>query len=223
MAYRLGPDLWCCHANDHLVFLDVVADRYFRLPAQQEHIVNAVLRGDRNAETDLQLPLNIAAGLRAQGKSEKEFTIPVAQHSLEDHEEVRTRIDFRLLVEIAIILSRVRYRLKTRPLKESLSASSSLLHKRRQRLADEPGVVDDHLAQIAHRFQRARRYVPIEPSCLLDSLALSLFLARRHFSAPVVLGITCDPFSAHCWVQVGETVLNDTLGSARSHTPIGTF
>ena len=40
--------------------------------------------------------------------------------------------------------------------------------------------------------------------------------------ANLVFGVTGDPFSAHCWVQVDELVLNDTLGNANAYTPIRT-
>ena len=56
--------------------------------------------------------------------------------------------------------------------------------------------------------------------CLLDSIALVRFLARRGLYAQLVFGVTDDPFSAHCWVQAGDLVLNDTVGDVSAHTPI---
>jgi Transglutaminase-like superfamily len=35
-----------------------------------------------------------------------------------------------------------------------------------------------------------------------------------------VFGVNADPFEAHCWVQAGSVVLNDTLGRVSSFTPI---
>jgi hypothetical protein len=55
---------------------------------------------------------------------------------------------------------------------------------------------------------------------LLDSLAMVMFLAKRGLHASIVIGVTSAPFSAHCWVQTGDLVLNDTVGNARAFTPI---
>jgi len=46
------------------------------------------------------------------------------------------------------------------------------------------------------------------------------FLARRRLSASIVFAVTTNPFNAHCWVQSGDLVLNDTVGNAILHTPI---
>nr|WP_263010236.1 lasso peptide biosynthesis B2 protein [Stenotrophomonas maltophilia] len=79
---------------------------------------------------------------------------------------------------------------------------------------------DLRLLDSAAAFRRARPYVPTETVCLLDSIALVRFLARRGLYAQLVFGVTDDPFSAHCWVQAGDLVLNDTVGDVSAHTPI---
>ena len=72
----------------------------------------------------------------------------------------------------------------------------------------------------AAAFRSARPYVPIDTCCLLDSIAMITFLAKRQLHADLVFGVTADPFSAHCWAQYGTTVLNDALGHALTYTPI---
>ena len=57
-------------------------------------------------------------------------------------------------------------------------------------------------------------------ACLADSLALVNFLARyRHFPT-WVFGVQTRPFAAHCWVQDGDVVFNDTPDHVRRYTPI---
>jgi hypothetical protein len=36
----------------------------------------------------------------------------------------------------------------------------------------------------------------------------------------LVLGIRLQPFSAHCWVQHGEFLINDTLDRVRTYAPV---
>ena len=74
----------------------------------------------------------------------------------------------------------------------------------------------------ARLFASARIYTPVSPSCLLDSLSLIRFLSKRGLGAHLVFGVTHSPFSAHCWVQSGHWVLNDTVGNVHSYRPIRT-
>ena len=56
--------------------------------------------------------------------------------------------------------------------------------------------------------------------CLYDSLAMLEFLARYGFFPRWVFGVRALPFAAHCWVQCGDTVFNDTVEHVRGYTPI---
>ena len=76
------------------------------------------------------------------------------------------------------------------------------------------------MRQWAATYAAARRLVPIKFSCLADSLSLIAGLARRRLAADLVFGVKLHPFSAHCWVQAGDLVLNDPIDHAILHTPI---
>lgn len=57
-------------------------------------------------------------------------------------------------------------------------------------------------------------------ACLLDSLTLLNFLARRRIFPDWVFGVRTAPFIAHCWVQADATVFNDHPDYVRGYTPI---
>jgi hypothetical protein len=57
-------------------------------------------------------------------------------------------------------------------------------------------------------------------ACLLDSLTLINFLSGHRFYPEWVFGVKTDPFYAHCWVQEGECVFNDTPDYVRGFSPI---
>ena len=46
------------------------------------------------------------------------------------------------------------------------------------------------------------------------------FLRKRGLDADLVIGVRTYPFHAHCWLQAGSVVLNETLHDAAGHTPI---
>jgi hypothetical protein len=82
------------------------------------------------------------------------------------------------------------------------------------------GLAADTSVVLASRFRRARAWVPIKPSCLQDSLALHQWLGRYGAGADLVMGVKLDPFAAHCWLQVGDIVLNDLPETVAAFTPI---
>lgn len=56
--------------------------------------------------------------------------------------------------------------------------------------------------------------------CLFDSLVLTAFLTKTGVPCTFVIGVSTKPFLAHAWVQIGETVLNDTAEHIQMYTPI---
>ncbi len=111
--------------------------------------------------------------------------------------------------------------LRRQPLLQVLSGIAAYRLAKSGGPATAPGGrVESCLLNATAAFRRARPYVPVETVCLLDSIALVRFLAWRGLYAELVFGVTDDPFSAHCWVQSGDLVLNDTVGDVGAHTPI---
>jgi Transglutaminase-like superfamily len=67
----------------------------------------------------------------------------------------------------------------------------------------------------------AMRYIfPRSYLCLFDSLALVHFLAAYGQFPTWVFGVDAEPFTAHCWLQEGSILLNDTLANVSRYTPI---
>ncbi len=56
--------------------------------------------------------------------------------------------------------------------------------------------------------------------CLLDSLVLSVFLTIRRVPSTFVIGVATKPFLAHAWVQIGDSVLNDTSEYTQMFSPL---
>jgi Transglutaminase-like superfamily len=73
---------------------------------------------------------------------------------------------------------------------------------------------------LASVFDRLRLFYSQPYLCLFDSLALIHFLARFGLYPDWVFGVQADPFEAHCWVQAGSVVLNDTVERVSAFTPI---
>lgn len=219
-AYGLRDGLSFCRVDGRAVFLDIQEDRYFRLSDRLERAFTAWLDGDDSADGnlgDLVEHKVLAVASPAVAKRAAQAIASPLHSAVEQLAKPRPIGPLIVLDVFTAVCSTQRW-LKTRRLQTVIEdvvayrnekASQPLLPSTNQALLDA-----------ANTFRTARRYVPVESSCLLDSLSLVRFLARRHLSAQIVFGVTDDPFAAHCWVQAGTWILNDTLGNATTHTPI---
>ncbi|WP_312062938.1 lasso peptide biosynthesis B2 protein [Brevundimonas sp.] len=54
----------------------------------------------------------------------------------------------------------------------------------------------------------------------LSGLSVARVLASRGRGATWVFGVRTWPFSAHCWLQVGDVLLDDDLDRVALYTPI---
>lgn len=60
-------------------------------------------------------------------------------------------------------------------------------------------------------------------NCLARSLGFRMLAFRRGYRPTLVIGVKLDPFAAHCWVQTGTRVDNDSVERVRHFTPILAF
>lgn len=72
----------------------------------------------------------------------------------------------------------------------------------------------------AARFDCLAPWLPRAGRCLMRSLQQRLHLARLGHRVAWVFGVRTWPFEAHCWLQAGDVVLDDTPDHAGSFTPI---
>ncbi|MEQ8073634.1 lasso peptide biosynthesis B2 protein [Xanthomonas hortorum] len=163
----------------------------------------------------------MGAGQPVADNSAASLAIERPIRSAVEDDSAQPSVNFFTYLEVYATVRSTARQLKTRKLKEVLD---ELVVYRQTRTAKYAGctieTMEQRILKAASAFRRARRYVPVEPSCLLDSLSMTRFLSRRGPHASIVFGVTLDPFSAHCWVQAEGMTLNETIGQANAHTPI---
>lgn len=197
------------------IFLDLRRDRYFALgEAAARTLALACTNPEFEVDDDAAAGL-LDTGLFAAAPG-RNHLVPVSMRPVERElfSETVTKITASELLEIWRILARVRRALRSRPIVRVIEHCRDV-----GRQANGHPSANETEA-LASGFTRTRSWVPIKPSCLQDSLALHEWLSRRGASAALVLGVKCDPFAAHSWLQLGETVLNDRLETVRAFTPI---
>jgi len=232
--YALADHVFVCVNGEHLVLLDVKEDRYWALEAAQTSGLAAWVGGwpveaPDGSSADAPTPETEAAieVLRGRGlltdsvPPGKDATpvsaTPPARELLTDSDRANSReagswwsfFIASALAKIALrtwaferVIRRVRQR------KTTLARNAAPLDVERARM-------------LVETFVRYRIFLfSSKNECLYDSLALIEFLARNGIYADWVFGVQTRPFAAHCWVQQGDIVFNDTVEHVSGYTPI---
>jgi len=229
MHYRLRENLSCCDVDGHLIFLDIEQDRYFKLTGTLEKAMRC-FQARKDVDPTLVESLVAARILVETPNPPRHATgaASIRRPTCSAVERPATiagqRIDMPIVLEVMALVWSTHHQLKTCALKTTLDDTSAYRDRKIGAHGDvTPAVAEGKLLQASGQFARARRYVPFEPVCLLDSLSLLRFLSRRCLPANIVFGVTPEPFAAHCWVQAGDIILNETLSDTTAYTPIRTI
>jgi len=222
MTWHLNEDISYCQLDGRLFFLDIKQDRYFQLSRSLEQSFLHFLKAPNAADIDVSALFkhsfpSPAAGL-TRSKTAPEFTLP--NQSVLETFGLEARVSPGMALGVFVAVAVMRWQLKKRRLKSILDGLSEYRCARMSSAVSSEADIQQRVVEAATVFNRVRPYVPIETRCLIDSLSMVRFLAKLGLPAHLVMGVACDPFSAHAWVQQGQLVLNDTVGNARAHVPI---
>lgn len=221
MIQHLNADISFCELDNQLFFLDIRNDRYFQLSSALERSFLSYLKAPSDASIDVSglvkhnlLPLTTTSPCNRPTTG---IAFP-SESAIETPCSTR-HISLDVMRDVFLMVAMTRWQLKVRHLKPILQALSNYRDGRASPLSDGHAG-QQRLLAAATAFNSVRPYVPIETCCLIDSLSMVRFLAKRGLPSCLVMGIACDPFSAHAWVQYGPLVLNETVGVAQAYVPI---
>lgn len=199
--------------DDGAVILDVENDRYFRLPSHLEQTFAAALAG-RPVDHDAADRLVALGVLEISGHAEParpRAAIRVADSIVDSATHGRAQLPNVAAATGSLLRSRKKLK---RGLAKALAAIAA--NPARSGASRDPV----SLRRAALAYLAARRFIPVQPVCLLDSVSMLDFLNRRGLDADLVFGVIVRPFSAHCWLQVGDLALNDEFDNLVGRAPI---
>ncbi len=202
MQIFANPDLACCEISGTLIFLDIAGDRYFSLPEPENSEALAYL--DHQGTGRSRQPALFFDG--------RNFAPPLASSRAIATGSFRMADTARAIW----IQRRIEKRLASRPFYSVLSDVANLLHA----CPGERPCPRRDPALTIRAFEYARLLRSAVDRCLPRSIALALCLASDGTQANVVIGVKLAPFGAHCWVQQGTDVLNDSVEEALRYRPI---
>lgn len=218
MAHKLGQDLVFCLVQRKPIFLDVRRDRYFMLGERLEAVFLAILAHE-DVPRDSFEPLRRMRVLESTADPAGRLTptkIGTARQRVVAEPPGGTAERIAATFESAWLTLRNRARLRRKGFAHCISRVRD--RKRKRDTKSTPGSIA--FVRSASLFQSARHSLPISRNCLIDSLALMDFLHNRGAQADLVIGVRTDPYSAHCWVQTANTLLNEEADRVAAFTPI---
>lgn len=219
MTYlALAPDVSFCLVGGDPVFLDLARDKYLRLGGESARAIHRLASGEGEEILDpgsrdrlVATRLFVASAEPAPIRS---VEAPMARTSLIEDRTERAAPGWLLLPEALGGLLTVKRALARGRLRHAVDK-----HRNAKRRAGDVAELERIISDV-EAYLALRPLLPVQPSCLPDSLALARFLRRRGAYPDLVFGVKLAPFGAHCWLQLEGTVLNDSLGNVCDFTPI---
>jgi hypothetical protein len=236
--YYLSHHTYIGPTNYHWLFLNLVTDQYLAIERRQlaslrpwlhgfdngamedEDIYNYLSPGD---SMDLLSDL-VTAGVftpnPCAGKDVRQLRIPPATEVLAAS-ACRPPLSARImhLSNAAAALASARRSLTRESIYDIVQRISA---RKREQVGSVPSLTVDEISRLVAIFNSWRPFFPRDYLCLFDSLALLEFLANYGVRADWIFGATSDPFAAHCWLQQGNMLLNDSLDRVSDFCPIMT-
>lgn len=217
MPLCLRPGISFCRVGDRLIFLDIVADRYFCLSADAENSFVQLTAGADKPAPDGVAHL-VAQGLlieRPDGVAPAPCIPPDdPEGSLLDGPLPRVGLLPVMTALHAIGIARLRVKAL------GLNAVLAAIERRKGRISGVPMDRPAHVARTVAAFERASRIATALDDCLNQSVAVAARLLTQGLRPDLVLGVRLGPFNAHCWVQYKDQLVNDRLDMVRMFTPI---
>jgi len=76
------------------------------------------------------------------------------------------------------------------------------------------------LTTVLADYRAALPWTPFEGECLQRGFLLKRLLRSHGIASDWIFGVRTWPFAAHCWIQVEDLLVGDSLERVRSYTPI---
>lgn len=226
----LSTHAYVCELDDVAIVLDLRGDTYLGVDAQ--HLCDLRARignwpsGEDHREAehrDSSGSERLIADLLARGiltdsptsRQRSPVMSPTIALTVPRLPQARRRIPLAHVAQFSIAYLDVVWHLR----RNGLEALIDWL-RRRQSLIHREHVKEDTMDRLASFLWLRTWCYTARQRCLFDSLVLSVYLTRGMVACSFAIGVAIKPFMAHSWVQIGESVLNDTVEHVQDFKPI---
>jgi hypothetical protein len=229
----LSAHVHLCEFDDGAIILDLRRDSYVGIDAQ--HLANLRDRvgnwpdsgriNQKRGRHEISVSMDLIADLLARGifttsptprqsppVANATVALTVTSSAREDRRIAPAHVVQFLIAFATVVLLLRRNRLPM--LLDWLRRRQAAIHRGRSITRE-----DVRIRLTSFLWLRALCYTA-QRRCLFDSLVLSVYLTREIIPCTLVIGVATKPFLAHSWVQIGDSVLNDTAERVQDFKPI---
>lgn len=229
--YWLNDQVYCSNVGEGAILLDLQRERYFGVPRREAQILCGIVNEWPAVRDRTRLPVTrededaiadvlVRRGLLSDRESRREISrlyVPASRSAFQMFEmsELRACVPLKVCTRFAAAYVVACMFVRGHTMRNTVA------RLRQRQLIASASWRETHLLELVVHFMklRALAYTAYK-QCMLDSLVLSEFLARNRIVSTFVIGVKTRSFGAHCWVQVGDLVLNDSVEHVGSYEPI---
>lgn len=228
-TYGLPPHVFVCQTQDCVVFLDAERDRYVGIGGPEADALRSMLLAKCSARTvrlssqlEQELDRLVARGLLTRDPTSARRLRPVeiqlGSCAIGPGAQYEHALRFTHVIAALVACISARFDLRFRGIGSTVARLVAEKQKvGRQAFTEDP----DELRRLVGIFRVIRPFLYArKDKCLFHGLALYRFLRHYGFSPTWVIGVGTAPFSAHCWVQYGDCVLDDSPEQTLEFTPL---
>jgi hypothetical protein len=212
--WQLTPQVFAALCGQDVVLLDISRDDYLVLAGAGDQIDLDPATGRLDVADGALAALLTDAGLiqpKSKSMARRLRTVPEVRADLFASPTPRPDLGDRLAFAWVLIEMIPLYWM--RPLSRLVRPPKRLSGKDAPQLSEA-------LIHNALVFERLLVWAPFQGQCLFRAAMLRRFLHRRGLRAAWVFGARTWPFAAHCWLQVGDVVINDRVDHVARFAPI---
>lgn len=226
MALRIKPGLHFCLAEGRTIFLDEDTSRYFCIPEDVDRAFHLMILADGKLDdgTDDTLITDLIALEVLEGELAGEGSIQRPPPIIAPTDDLGPPSAYAApTFEIAAAFIE-RLRSNRIAARCDIGDVRRLIERERVRFDHENSEpVSTSQSAVSAAFEVSDFVFGRNDRCLPRAIAMIRRCFRVGYNPSLVIGVRINPFTAHCWVQQGRTVVGDSIDVARIYTPICTL
>lgn len=207
----LSPTTHLVAIGDDVVVLDARTSAYFCLAAASG-AVRVDLTGIAFDDPELAEQFAQAGLLASTPPAPSPPPSPSPRQDLRSEAAEHVRMGDLILIVGAWLTMLVSYHL--------VDFNGLIQQERRRGPAWDAGAPTEDVRRLVAAFERVLPWLPFQAVCLYRAFLLKRVLRWRGVGARWVFGVRTWPFQAHCWLQIGDTVLDDAAERLNGFFPI---
>ena len=212
----LRSEVYMAQADGMLVFLDLAADRYCALNSSVSARLSPHLARDGEGVDPDMIERLRRARLITDDECSRTFAPTIAVAPVREVHRTQS-VSIVESANAALCRLLAERSLRRRHIAQVVRARRNWRIGRSGRSAKD---AEKELSQKAAHFLSSRALRGGRDACLKEALALLYHLGERGAAADWVFAVKGAPFAAHCWVQLDDIVLNDSVENVAAYTPI---